>query len=156
MVWASQSQSRAFSWRSCSFSGISSACVGPPACSASTAAWTFWAWSETVCRLQSAASAWWVTSPYVPVKHAAALAIQTARGILSMGWALRSGDHVSNPTLEAHPHDPSRPFSLAFRSVNFKVADLAQFGTFPTIERVLGRIRIGDASFGSRRDVGDG
>ncbi|MBV8232502.1 MAG: hypothetical protein JO329_21170 [Planctomycetaceae bacterium] len=52
-------------------------------------------------------------------------------GILSMGWAFWSVDHVSNPTLEVHPHDRSRPFRLAFRSVNLKVADLAQFGTFP-------------------------
>src|SRR3954454_16707203 len=47
-----------------------------------------------------------------------------------MGWALRSGDHVSNPTLEVHPHDPSREFRLAFRSVNLKVAHLAHIGTF--------------------------
>src|SRR5512135_253919 len=68
----------------------------------------------------------------MPVKQAAALAIQMVRGILSMGWALWSRDHVSNPTLEVHPHDPSRPFRLAFRTVNLKVADLAQFGTIPT------------------------
>src|SRR3954454_11866987 len=48
-----------------------------------------------------------------------------------MGWALRSGDHVSNPTLEVHPHDPSREFRLAFRTVNLKVAHLAHIGTFP-------------------------
>jgi hypothetical protein len=59
------------------------------------------------------------------------LAIQTAKGILTMGWALRSGDHVSNPTLEVHPHDPSREFRLAFRTVNLKVAHLAHIGTIP-------------------------
>src|SRR3954447_1228921 len=48
-----------------------------------------------------------------------------------MGWALRSGDHVSNPTLEVHPHDPSREFRLAFRTVNLKVAHLAHIGTIP-------------------------
>src|SRR5512142_1501468 len=68
----------------------------------------------------------------MPGKQAAALAIQMVRGILSMGWALWSRDHVSNPTLEVHPHDPSRPFRLAFRTVNLKVADLAQFGTIPS------------------------
>src|SRR5512142_2862285 len=67
----------------------------------------------------------------MPGKQAAALAIQMVRGILSMGWALWSRDHVSNPTLEVHPHDPPRPFRLAFRTVNLKVADLAQFGTIP-------------------------
>jgi hypothetical protein len=48
-----------------------------------------------------------------------------------MGWALWSVDHVSNPTLEVHPHDQSRHFRLAFRSVNLKVVDLAQIGTIP-------------------------
>ncbi len=43
---------------------------------------------------------------------------------------------VSNPTLEVHPYDRSRQFSLAFRSVNLKVADLTYIGTFPTFTTV--------------------
>ena len=31
--------------------------------------------------------AWRVTSPWMPARPAAALAIQVAKGILSMGWA---------------------------------------------------------------------
>src|SRR3954451_15011059 len=71
-----------------------------------------------VCRLQSAARAWRVTSPWRPVRPTAALAIQEARGILIMGWASWSVDHVSNPTLGVHPLAQSRRQRLRLRIVN--------------------------------------
>src|SRR3954453_163516 len=84
-----------------------------------------------VCRLQSAAWAWRVTSPWRPVRPTAALAIQEAKGILIMGWAFRSVDHVSNPTLGVHPLARSRCQGLALRIVNPNATVSGQFGTIP-------------------------
>src|SRR5438270_13977738 len=84
-----------------------------------------------VCRLQSASPAWRVTSPWRPVRPTAALAIQVTRGILSMGWASRSVDHVSNPTLGVHPLARSRCQGLVLEIVNLNATSSGQFGTIP-------------------------
>src|SRR3954471_21666587 len=84
-----------------------------------------------VCRLQSAIPAWRVTSPWRPVKPTAALAIQVTRGILSMGWASWSVDHVSNPTLGVHPLARSRCQGLVLGIVNPNATHSGQVGTIP-------------------------
>src|SRR3954447_401984 len=84
-----------------------------------------------VCRLQSAARAWRVTTPWRPVRPTAALAIQEAKGILIMGWASWSVDHVSNPTLGVHPLARSRCQGLVLGIVNRIAANSGQFGTVP-------------------------
>src|SRR5947209_11892461 len=86
-----------------------------------------------VCRLQSASPAWRVTSPWRPVRPTAALAIQVTRGILSMGWASRSVDHVSNPTLGVHPLARSRCQGLVLEIVNLNATSSGQFGTIPDL-----------------------
>src|SRR5262245_65423340 len=53
-----------------------------------------------------------------------------------MGWALRSRDHVSNPTLGVHPHDPSRESCPAFRTVNLKAAPLGLYRDGPRMSRL--------------------
>src|SRR5438309_9104614 len=88
-----------------------------------------------VCRLQSASPAWRVTSPWRPVRPTAALAIQVTRGILSMGWASRSVDHVSNPTLGVHPLARSRCQGLVLEIVNLNATSSGQFGTIPGLIR---------------------
>src|SRR5947209_11389594 len=87
-----------------------------------------------VCRLQSASPAWRVTSPWRPVRPTAALAIQVTRGILSMGWASRSVDHVSNPTLGVHPLARSRCQGLVLEIVNLNATSSGQFGTIPSMD----------------------
>src|SRR5712671_4126988 len=69
----------------------------------------------------------------MPVSPAAALAIHMARGILSMGWAAWSVDHVSNPTLGVHPLARSRCQGLVLGIVNPNATKLGRFGTVPRI-----------------------
>src|SRR3954452_22331408 len=68
----------------------------------------------------------------MPDRPTAALAIQVTRGILSMGWASWSVDHVSNPTLEVHPLARSRCQGLVLGIVNPNATSSGQFGTIPS------------------------
>src|SRR5580692_1747723 len=70
----------------------------------------------------------------MPVKAAAALATQMAEGILNMGWAFLSVDHVSNPTLGVHPLARSRCHGLVLRIVNLNSANSGRFGTVPALD----------------------
>jgi hypothetical protein len=62
------------------------------------------------------------------------LAIQVTKGILSMGWAFGSVDHVSDPTLGVHPLSRSRCHGLALRIVNLNAVNAGRFGTVPNID----------------------
>ena len=67
----------------------------------------------------------------VPVKHAAALAIQVAMDILSMGGPLAVWIPSAIPLLRSTPSHDQDVFDLVFQSVNLKSTDSAQIGTIP-------------------------
>src|SRR5271155_24317 len=131
-VCSSQSHSWAFSRRRASFSRRSFSRVGPPLCSASTAAMTSWAWLYTHWRLQPDCWACSVTAPWGPVRHAAALAIQRTNGMVRMGMGPLGCGSVSNRTLEVHPPKESRGNWLNLATCQLENAVIGHFWDDPS------------------------